>query len=554
MTHTEQPIPAADAPTIGDDKVPASLVWCCTAVLAYFVLKVSWVADDAYITLRTVDNFLNGYGLRWNVDERVQVYTHPLWMLLLIPFKALISSSLLAMMVPGWLATFATFPLLFKNARTRLGLIAAFCTLALSQSVIDFSTSGLENSLSHLLIVALLASLPSFGFGPGRMSLLLALILLNRLDLAPLVGPLAAVELWRHRRDWRAWCRAMLGMLPLVLWLAFSTVYYGSPFPNTYFAKVAAGIPSERIYVQGVRYFLDVLLYEPLTITLVGAGIAIGLRARRDDAASFLAASGMALHLVYVFKVGGDFMNARFLTPDIVVAAWITMRAADRIATREAWHFQLVAPVTWLTAIAVSAMLLVSDFHSFASRKAEALRPSSITDERQFYFSATGLWLRLWAHLNKGDRFETAHPWSDLGRRLRREQPRNEVFVHNNMGFLGYYAGPRVHIVDGLGLTDAFVARLPVDNFWTAGHGGRIVPAEYVLSLNERRNLMTDPRLHQMFNDLMLVTRSSSLFSLNRFRAGWRLNTGYYRSVGEKAIPEREVERKGPETAHLHDI
>ena len=35
-----------------------------------------------YITYRTADNFINGYGLRWNVAERVQMYTHPLWMFL----------------------------------------------------------------------------------------------------------------------------------------------------------------------------------------------------------------------------------------------------------------------------------------------------------------------------------------------------------------------------------------------------------------------------------------------------------------------------------------
>ena len=35
--------------------------------------------------MRTVDNFVNGYGLTWNVAERVQAYTHPLWMFLLFP-------------------------------------------------------------------------------------------------------------------------------------------------------------------------------------------------------------------------------------------------------------------------------------------------------------------------------------------------------------------------------------------------------------------------------------------------------------------------------------
>src|SRR5579863_7902587 len=53
-------------------------------VFFFFVLiKNAWLSDDGYITLRTVSNFVHGYGLTWNIDERVQTYTHPLWMFLL---------------------------------------------------------------------------------------------------------------------------------------------------------------------------------------------------------------------------------------------------------------------------------------------------------------------------------------------------------------------------------------------------------------------------------------------------------------------------------------
>src|SRR5229473_7650231 len=53
-------------------------------VLSFFVLiKNAWLSDDGYITLRTVYNFVHGFGLTWNIDERVQTFTHPLWMFLL---------------------------------------------------------------------------------------------------------------------------------------------------------------------------------------------------------------------------------------------------------------------------------------------------------------------------------------------------------------------------------------------------------------------------------------------------------------------------------------
>lgn len=48
-------------------------------VFAVIASKCARVTDDAYITFRTVDNFIHSYGLTWNTAERVQVYTHPLF-------------------------------------------------------------------------------------------------------------------------------------------------------------------------------------------------------------------------------------------------------------------------------------------------------------------------------------------------------------------------------------------------------------------------------------------------------------------------------------------
>src|SRR5712692_3374466 len=60
-----------------------SIVACALTFYLCVIVKDAWFNDDSYITFRTVDNFVNGYGLTWNIDERVQVYTHPLWMFLL---------------------------------------------------------------------------------------------------------------------------------------------------------------------------------------------------------------------------------------------------------------------------------------------------------------------------------------------------------------------------------------------------------------------------------------------------------------------------------------
>ena len=58
------------------------LLASCAAFAGLFAVFF-WLCDDAYISLRTVDNWVAGRGLRWNAFERVQSFTHPLWLLLL---------------------------------------------------------------------------------------------------------------------------------------------------------------------------------------------------------------------------------------------------------------------------------------------------------------------------------------------------------------------------------------------------------------------------------------------------------------------------------------
>src|SRR6266540_4786267 len=51
--------------------------------LFWIILQNAWISDDAYITFRVIENFIAGYGPNFNIGERVQVFTHPLWMVLL---------------------------------------------------------------------------------------------------------------------------------------------------------------------------------------------------------------------------------------------------------------------------------------------------------------------------------------------------------------------------------------------------------------------------------------------------------------------------------------
>ncbi len=134
---------------------PASfLIPILIAFAVLLIIRRAWVCDDAYITFRTIDNFYHGYRFTWNVTERVQVYTHPLWMLLLAAAAWVFNDIYLTAMLFAILLTLITLIILTRKLTTN-EFSGAFILLilALSKAFIDFSTSGLENPLSHFLVV-----------------------------------------------------------------------------------------------------------------------------------------------------------------------------------------------------------------------------------------------------------------------------------------------------------------------------------------------------------------------------------------------------------------
>ncbi|RKZ11389.1 hypothetical protein DRQ50_13675, partial [bacterium] len=138
------------------------------ALTAWILLRNAWVVDDAYITFRTVDNFLGGHGLTWNIAERVQVYTHPLWMFMMsgaaaltggeVFFTSIVLSLLLSMgawAVLAWSLSPGLRERLWQPALLLLVMVAG-------KAIVDYAGSGLENALAYFIAAVFLARLLTF--------------------------------------------------------------------------------------------------------------------------------------------------------------------------------------------------------------------------------------------------------------------------------------------------------------------------------------------------------------------------------------------------------
>jgi arabinofuranosyltransferase len=476
-----------------------------TGLLLAVIVRAAWLCDDAYITLRTVDNIVNGYGPRWNVVERVQTFTHPAWMLLMTPFYAITREAYftviglqlaLAALMGG-----VCFRLLAGSVAAGAVGLAAFGT---SRAFVDFSTSGLENGLAHVLIVVFLMLWLRGRARPGgvaALGLVSAGLMLCRLDLAALIVPMVVTALWPIRRD--RVVSFVGGCAPFLLWEAFSFVYYGQAVPNTALAKLPPGVPASELAAQGVRYLAATFHFDPVTPIVVA--LSSVLLVWRGGATGRTMAAGIVLHVLAVVAVGGDFMAGRFLTPAFVaaVAGLISMRGgprSGRVAVIAVSIFLAIAMLVPGTPFRTTA-----DFGTAEVPAAEFAR-HGVTDERRFYNPSLGL-----LRVVNGRASPSLHPWAVAGGAVRAapDLPESRVRAASNVGLFGYYAGPAIYVIDRNALTDPFLARVPPDAGWRVGHYTRTVSEDYVASRRAGRNLMIDPDLHRLYAQVELLTQGA---------------------------------------------
>jgi hypothetical protein len=145
-----------------------------------------------------------------------------------------------------------------------------------------------------------------------------------------------------------------------------------------------------------------------------------------------------------------------------------------------------------------------------------AIEVNGVADERAVYYRYTGL-LR-WSRARP-------LPWNAQVQRGLELRAAPQVVVEPNPGFVGYYAGPGVTIIDPYGLGDAFLARLPADPEWRVGHYFRTPPPGYVESVRLNTNQLVDPEQSALYDRIRVVTRGS-LWTMRRWRAILALNTG----------------------------
>jgi len=458
-----------------------------------------WVTDDAFIDFRVVQNLLDGHGPVFNIGERVEAYTNPLWV--------------------GVLAAAGMLRLPLEPASVALGLVFALVAVAVAQRAAanlqggdgvlipagalvpaalspfwDFTTSGLEMGLAFawLALTYWGLTLRAWPFG---LAFLIGMGPLIRPDFGifSLVFFLTLLLIGRSARaepPW--WSLLVIASLPAGLYQIFRLGYFAMLAPNTALAKEAglSRIP------QGWAYATDFLGTYAVWLPLLLPSVAWALSARRAigtgvrNSLMLLVAPvvGGLAHAGYVIWVGGDFMHGRLLLPALfafVLPASALRLPPGALRVRPSW----VGAALMVAWAALTIGWLRVDY-------AGDIAPNGITDERAFYvawaqhanpidaqdFASTGFGrdgqsLRLFADgmargadrrvplllipLNTADALPVSRPVDPAVR---------VVAAANILGVRGYLAGPGVFVVDRLGLADPIASRLRLTTRGRPGH------------------------------------------------------------------------------------
>jgi arabinofuranosyltransferase len=474
------------------------------------ILPNAWISEDAFISLRVAKNILLGYGPNWNINERVQVFTHPLWMVLLTFVQWLFPHNTPAAVI-GLCIIFSLLAvaLFMRDIKSSWVIVVTMLLMLSSKAFIDYSTSGLENPLLYVLII-LFAHEYLDKQRIFWLTLIASFIAITRADAAALVLPAFIPLIWSSWRSHAFWTDILKGITPILGWEIFSLVYYGYFLPNTDYAKVLTNyVPGAIMSQHAFNYFANSLDWDKITLPVILTTLVIADLERKDTRRLFLAA-GIILYLLAVVKAGGDYMSGRFFAVPFIFALYLLAQWLQTV-TRLHRFFKPALIAVLLSLALVTPQSPIT--HPLTIQNKRVSRQTALDVDRGYIsdegqFDCPVLCLYNLAHL-------TPDP----------PPPGQSIVEAESIGTLGYYANPKTHIIDQLGLGDPLLSHLAADPNSRVGHFYRVVPAGYVASLEQHRNLIQDPCIQQLYSDIRPVV-TGPVFSFERFKKIIKLNLG----------------------------
>lgn len=450
-----------------------------------------WLNEDAFINFRVAEQIVHGNGPVFNAGERVEAFTSPLWLAVVVVIRAIGGAGNLAWgtVVVGLLISVAAFVIGGRNGERGddelyipIGLIAVACIPV----VWDYSTSGLENGLVWLWLAGCWQVLRTVPLRrPGLAVAAVGLGPLLRPDLALMSIVFLGALVMIHRPDRRSLLRGAAAALALpVIYQLFRMGYYAALVPNTGLAKAGS-----TLYLgQGWRYLRDMVDTYWMWAAAVPVAMLLWRRwgfAHRNDRVAVGAMIGAAaLHAGYICAVGGDYMHGRLMLPAVFAVALpvqvaLPMPTAARVPGRIERRAAIALAVLAMWSVVCGVGLRRGQrtdlpfLEDVSDRRVVSPRPLVEPDEPDLP------WLT-------GENVAAAYAAGDRGvvailgdQVIPGGDPTTITVLMGSIGLSGYNAGVDVRVVDIGGLAEVLAARSDPIPGRPAGHRKQVSDAWY---------------------------------------------------------------------------
>lgn len=313
-----------------------SVVLVATAVAFAHAWSLRWSCDDAYISFRYAKNFVDGHGLVFNLDPAeapVEGYTNFTWtMWLAVGYALGFVGDALETWSIFWGCAFhaATVFLLgllsWRSSRGTAVVPIAAPAYAASYAAASLAPAGLETSMFGLLGVLMwwLSIERRCGQQLWLLGCLAAVTATTRTDGALFVAAAGAMVAWdalraRSPRIVFAYVAPIVAVLvPYVLW---RHSYYGFWVPITYFAKsvddpnLEQGWAFVADYMRSYGNALFPAALATLALPFRRAGMFGAVDPWSGPRAGMATLLFVLPYVAYVVWVGGCFMFGRYMLP-----------------------------------------------------------------------------------------------------------------------------------------------------------------------------------------------------------------------------------------------
>ena len=508
------------------------------------VVSLAWQSDDAYHGYVMAKHLVLGDGFVYNAGERSTASTCPLFTLVIAAaYFVTREMYFTSIAVCTIFSALAYYIFAWKLCRTKNQLLLGFAAFVGSQAFISYTTSGLENSLLFFLSALFIWLMSKSEKYSAKQMLILAVIFslsaMTRMDSVLLFIP-AIVWIYLFKRDNVSFIKAVgigiLGLMPFILWELFACFYFGFPFPNPAYVKLGTHI-SENEYIQrGIVYTIYTGFDDIIVLLMPALYVLLSLITKKVR--YITVAAGIILYWIYIIRIGGDFMMGRHFTNmffiSVSMAVVLFNAEASNIKRIEVYRkFYLIVALAGVLITTTFGRTVGSQYlagHEFSSQ---------ISDEREYYFSTTGLYNNLRSLIKTG-RICVSDTWNHEATDDIRRNGVSGNIIQNAAGIL-VYDNYDLYLNDTYCLGDPFLSKLPAkyDPNWRVGHIRREVPEGYGESITYGGNRVVDEDLHEYYDKIRLITRGD-LFDSERIKAIIDINLGKYNYLIENYEKRQE--------------